>query len=178
MFGLYFIGSDIQEVVGSAIALQVLFGLPLWVGVSLTAVDSFFFLALDRFGVGKLESFFLVLVGAMAMSFGYVFFASNPDWSGIAYGTFVPTIAPGQDNINVAVAMVGAVVMPHNIFLHSALVQSRNVNPRLKNKVTEANFYFALESSLALILSFIINLFVVSVFAKTYHDFSGDEGLF
>lgn len=66
--------------------------------------------------------------------------------------------------------MVGAVVMPHNIFLHSALVQSRNVNPRLVNKVKEANFYFALESALSLFLAFLINLFVVAVFARTYHN--------
>lgn len=84
------------------IALQVLFGLPLWVGVSLTAVDSFFFLALDTFGVGKLESFFLVLVGAMAISFGYVFLATNPEWSEIAYGTFVPQLSAQQDTVNVA----------------------------------------------------------------------------
>lgn len=162
------IGSDIQEVGGSAVALNVLFGIPLIYGVLITGFDSFIFLLLERLGVRKLESFFIALVALMAMSFGYVFFVSEVNYGAMATGIFVPTLSSDSKTISVAVGMLGAVVMPHNIYLHSALVTSRDVNRKSTGRVMEANFYFGVESTLALFLSFIINLFVVCVFAARF----------
>jgi NRAMP (natural resistance-associated macrophage protein)-like metal ion transporter len=99
------IGSDIQEVGGSAIALNVLFNIPLVWGVLITGADAFFFLLLERLGVSKLESFFIALVGLMAMSFGYVFFVSKIDYGEVATGVFVPTFKSDSQTISVAVGV-------------------------------------------------------------------------
>lgn len=86
------IGSDIQEVLGSATALYLLFGIPVWIGVIITILDSFLFLFIHYFGVRKLESFFAFLVAVMALSFIINMFAAKPDYSQVAFGMFVPTI--------------------------------------------------------------------------------------
>jgi NRAMP (natural resistance-associated macrophage protein)-like metal ion transporter len=162
------IGSDIQEVVGSAIAFHVLFGWPLWLGVIVTFLDTFTFLLLERYGIGKLEALFAVLVGTMSVSFGYVFFAGNPEWQKIGFGVFVPTVS--KSTLSVAVGMVGAVIMPHNLYLHSALVLSRSVDRENKKAVQQAMAYNAIESAMALFISFTINLCVVCVFAASFYS--------
>lgn len=91
MTELAIIGSDIQEVVGSSIALNILFGIPIWVGAIITIIDSLLFLFIHYFGIRKLEGFFVFLIGTMAICFGINMFASKPDYGQIAKGTFVPT---------------------------------------------------------------------------------------
>jgi NRAMP (natural resistance-associated macrophage protein)-like metal ion transporter len=103
----------------------------------------------------------------MAVCFFINFFAVKPDLGSLLFGTFVPTIPDGS--IMQAIGLVGSVIMPHNFYLHSALVLSRKINTKSKNLVHEANVYNAIESSISLFISFLINFSVVGTFAY-YND--------
>lgn len=163
------IGADIQEVIGSAIAIQILSRgvLPLWAGVIITASDCFVFLFLENYGVRKLEAVFAVLIGTMALSFAWMFGDAKPSGKELLIGVLVPKLS--SKTIRQAVGVVGCVIMPHNVFLHSALVQSRKIDPSKKVQVQEALNYYSIESTLALLVSFIINLFLTTVFAKGFY---------
>ena len=177
-----------QEVIGTAIALYLLSNkaIPLWGGVLLTVADTFTFLGLDKYGLRKLEAFFFLLITVMAVSFGYEYVVAAPDqvWFGfvlilflILYNYICPQAAVvegllipecpgcGQQELLQAVGVIGAIIMPHNLYLHSALVKSRDIDRTKKADVKEANMYFFIESAVALFVSLIINVFVVSVFA-------------
>lgn len=169
MAELALIGADIQEVIGSAIAIQILSHgvLPLWVGVIITASDCFIFLFLENYGVRKLEAVFAVLIATMALSFAWMFGETKPNVKELVIGILVPKLS--SKTIRQAVGVVGCVIMPHNVFLHSALVQSRKIDPHKKGRVQEALNYYSIESSVALIISFMINLFVTTVFAKGFY---------
>ncbi|KAI5069664.1 hypothetical protein GOP47_0015965 [Adiantum capillus-veneris] len=162
------IGADIQEVIGSAIALRILsLGyIPLWAGVLITGIDGFIFLFLENYGIRKLEALFGVLISIMAVSFAWMFAQAKPSAGELFTGLLIPRIPSGTTSQ--AVAVVGALIMPHNIFLHSALVQSRAIDITSSSHVKEALRYFSIESAFAIFISFIINVFVVSVFAKAF----------
>ncbi|KAG9491618.1 hypothetical protein GDO78_000240 [Eleutherodactylus coqui] len=171
MVELAIIGSDMQEVIGSAIAINLLSVgiIPLWGGVLITIADTFFFLFLDKYGLRKLEAFFGFLIAIMAVTFGYEYVRVRPDQGKLLKGMFFPYCEGcGPAQLEQAVGIVGAVIMPHNMYLHSALVKSRDVNRSNKKEVREANKYFFIESSIALFLSFLINVFVVAVFAEAF----------
>ncbi|KAK7915649.1 hypothetical protein WMY93_011410 [Mugilogobius chulae] len=173
MVELAIIGSDMQEVIGCAIALNLLSvgRIPLWGGVLITITDTFVFLFLDKYGLRKLEAFFGFLITVMAISFGYEYVLVKPDQGELLKGMFVPYCSGcGPVQLEQAVGIVGAVIMPHNIYLHSALVKSRDVDRRNKKEVKEANKYFFIESTIALFVSFLINVFVVAVFAQAFYD--------
>uniref|UniRef100_A0A668UUA9 Solute carrier family 11 member 2 n=1 Tax=Oreochromis aureus TaxID=47969 RepID=A0A668UUA9_OREAU len=157
MVELAIIGSDMQEVIGCAIALNLLSvgRIPLWGGVLITITDTFVFLFLDKYGMTK-EGWF---------------------YQGeLLKGMFVPYCAGcGPVQLEQAVGIVGAVIMPHNIYLHSALVKSREVDRKNKKEVKEANKYFFIESTIALFVSFLINVFVVAVFAQAFYNKSNIE---
>ncbi|XP_017271282.1 natural resistance-associated macrophage protein 2 isoform X2 [Kryptolebias marmoratus] len=173
MVELAIIGSDMQEVIGCAIAFNLLSmgRIPLWAGVLITITDTFVFLFLDKYGLRKLEAFFGFLITVMALSFGYEYVLVKPDQGEVLKGMFVPYCADcGPMQLEQAVGIVGAVIMPHNIYLHSALVKSRDVDRRKKDDVKEANKYFFIESTIALFISFLINVFVVAVFAQAFYN--------
>ncbi|KAK3231271.1 hypothetical protein Dsin_003152 [Dipteronia sinensis] len=163
------IGADIQEVIGSAIAIQILSNgvLPLWAGVVITASDCFIFLFLENYGIRKLEAVFAVLISTMAISFAWMFGDTQPSGKELLLGILVPRLS--SKTIRQAVGVVGCVIMPHNVFLHSALVQSRNIDPSKKGRVQEALNYYSIESSVALLISFMINLFVTTIFARGFY---------
>ncbi|XP_022149532.1 metal transporter Nramp3-like [Momordica charantia] len=169
MAELALIGADIQEVIGSAIAIKILSNgaLPLWAGVIITALDCFIFLFLENYGVRKLEAVFAVLIATMALSFAWMFGETKPNGKELLLGILIPKLS--SKTIKQAVAVVGCIIMPHNVFLHSALVQSRDVDPTKRGRVREALRYYSIESTLALLVSFIINLFVTTVFAKAFY---------
>uniref|UniRef100_A0A8C2G619 Solute carrier family 11 member 2 n=1 Tax=Cyprinus carpio TaxID=7962 RepID=A0A8C2G619_CYPCA len=172
MVELAIIGSDMQEVIGSAIALNLLSvgRIPLWAGVLITIIDTFVFLFLDKYGLRKLEAFFGFLITIMALSFGYEYVRVAPNQGEVLKGMFVPYCSGcGPTQLEQAVGVVGAVIMPHNIYLHSALVKSRDINRENKKEVKEANKYYFIESSIALFVSFLINVFVVAVFAEAFY---------
>ncbi|KAK5603319.1 hypothetical protein CRENBAI_010198 [Crenichthys baileyi] len=173
MVELAIIGSDMQEVIGCAIAFNLLSAgrIPLWAGVLITITDTFVFLFLDKYGLRKLEAFFGFLITVMALSFGYEYVLVKPDQGELLKGMFLPYCANcGPVQLEQAVGIVGAVIMPHNIYLHSALVKSREVDRKNKKEVKEANKYFFIESSVALFVSFLINVFVVAVFAQAFYN--------
>lgn len=159
------IGSDIQEVIGTAIAFKILFGFPIWLGAIITILDTFTFLFIHACGVRKLEAFFAVLVGTMAICFWANMFIVRPGMGNIM-GGFLPLVP--HDSTEQLIGLIGAVIMPHNLFLHSALVQSRNVDFKDHKKVREANKYFSIEAGISLLVSFFINMSVISTFAY-YH---------
>ncbi|KAJ6656169.1 hypothetical protein lerEdw1_004086 [Lerista edwardsae] len=168
MVELAIIGSDMQEVIGSAIAINLLSvgRIPLWGGVLITIADTFMFLFLDKYGLRKLEAFFGLLITIMAVTFGYEYIVVKPDQGQLLKGMFTPYCEGcGTPQLEQAVGIVGAVIMPHNMYLHSALVKVNRAN---KKEVSEANKYFFIESCVALFVSFIINVFVVSVFAEAF----------
>jgi len=119
-------------------------------------------------GVRKLEAFFALLIGIMCFCFFATFFTSIPDTAPLLEGLFVPYVS--NDATVQAVSILGAVVMPHNIYLHSALVLSRDIDRSRPHKIDEANKYFALEAALALFVSLLINWAVVSVFAHGFYS--------
>ncbi|KAF8355454.1 smf-1 [Pristionchus pacificus] len=180
--------SDMQEVIGTAIALHLLTAtwLPLWVGVLVTLADTLTFLSIERqviildrralCGYRKLELFFGLLITTMAVSFGVEYFIVEPNYLEVAKGVLIPWCKDcGREQLLLAVSVVGAVIMPHNLYLHSALVKTRRIDRRKQGTIEQANKYYVIESAVALTVSFIINLFVVSVFAhglygKTNHD--------
>ncbi|XP_058487790.1 natural resistance-associated macrophage protein 2-like [Solea solea] len=173
MVELAIIGSDMQEVIGCAIALNLLSvgRIPLWAGVLITITDTFVFLFLDKYGLRKLEAFFGFLITVMAISFGYEYVLVKPDQGELLKGMFVPYCAGcGPLQLEQAVGIVGAVIMPHNIYLHSALVKSRDIDRKNKKDVKEANKYYFIESTVALFISFLINVFVVAVFAQAFYN--------
>jgi Mn2+/Fe2+ NRAMP family transporter len=115
------IASDIQEVIGSAIAINILSAgyIDIWVGVLITAADTFTFLFLENYGIRKLEVFFGFLILVMSATFGYEYYISKPDQVQVLIGCVYPRINSSQ--MPVATAMIGAIVMPHNLYLHSSL---------------------------------------------------------
>ncbi|XP_043980606.1 natural resistance-associated macrophage protein 2-like [Gambusia affinis] len=178
MVELAIIGSDMQEVIGCAIAFNLLSSqrIPLWTGVLITIIDTFFFLFLDKYGLRRLEAFFGFLITIMAITFGYEYVTVAPDQGQLLKGMFVPYCEGcGAVQLTQAVGVVGAVIMPHNIYLHSALVKSREVDRSKKKEVKEANKYFFIESAIALFVSFLINVFVVAVFAEEFYQRSNIE---
>ncbi|KAL8231261.1 hypothetical protein R6Q57_001039 [Mikania cordata] len=168
MAELALIGADIQEVIGSAIALKILTKgfLPLWAGVLITTIDCFIFLLLENYNVRKLEALFAFLIAVMAVSFAWMFAETKPNAKELLVGIMVPKLS--SKTLQQAVGVVGCLVTPHNVFLHSALVQSREVDFRETGRVHEAIRYYSIESTVALAITFVINLFVTTVFAKAF----------
>ncbi|KAK9740299.1 hypothetical protein RND81_03G025000 [Saponaria officinalis] len=163
------IAADIQEVVGTAIAIQILTHgvFPLWLSVVITACDCFVFLFLESYGVRKMEAAFAIMVATMAISFAYMFADAKPSGQELLIGIIIPKLS--SKTIQQAVGIFGCVITPHNIYLHSALVQSRKVDINKIDQVQEAIKYYSIESSVALLVSFLINLFVTTVFAKGFY---------
>lgn len=161
---LAILGSDTQEVIGCSIGLNLLLGLPMPLGVLLTAGAAFCFLFLERLGVRTLEFFFGVLILILALSMGGLFTAIAPDQDAMLQGLFVPNL-PDKSAVQQVVGMIGCIVMPHNLFLHSALVQSRVIRA---GEEAEAIFLFTVESTVAICTSLCINISVLAVFAKGF----------
>jgi manganese transport protein len=118
--------TDLAEFLGAAVALNLLFGLPLWIAGLLTAVITFFILGLERYGFRALEAVITGFLAIIAISYLIELFLGKPEWGAIAYNTFVPHFT-NKDSVLLATAILGATVMPHAIFLHSALTQGRVV---------------------------------------------------
>ncbi|CAK0786787.1 hypothetical protein CVIRNUC_010001 [Coccomyxa viridis] len=169
MMEIAIIGSDIQEVVGSAIAISLLsYGtVPLWAGVIVTAVASFVLLLLERLGVRYLEALFAVLIGLMAVAFGVMYVLAGVPTAEVLEGLIVPRLP--RPALQMAVAIVGAGIMPANFYLHSALVHSRKIDTSKDARKKEAIGYYRIESAIALFCALLINIFVVSVFARGFY---------
>ncbi|XP_048730106.1 metal transporter nramp1 homolog isoform X2 [Ostrea edulis] len=173
MMEIAIIGSDIQEVIGSGIAINLLSNnlIPIWAGVLITGADTFTFLFLEQFGLRKLEAFFCSLITIMAVAFLYIYIHIKPDQGDILIGLWFPWCQDcNKDAIQQLVGIVGAVIMPHNIYLHSSLVLSRIIDRTDRTEIKESIKYNSIESAIALFVSLLVNLFVVAVFAAAFSD--------
>ena len=158
--------TDLAEVLGSAIALQLLFGFPLVYGVLLTALDTLLLLAMSRFGIRKLEAVVMALVGTIGVAFVIEIFLAQPDWGGIVNG-FVPRL-PDATALYISVGILGATVMPHNLYLHSSLVQTRKVG-RSQAEIKDAIRWNTIDSVVALNLAFFVNAAILVMAAAVFY---------
>ena len=164
------IACDLAEVIGSAIALQLLFHLPLTLGVLLTGADVLLVLLLERRGFRSLEALVIVLIGTIAVLFGVEVFLSHPEWLPIFKNLFVPSPSIVRDPamLFIAISILGATVMPHNLYLHSSIVQMRDY-PRTKEGKREAIRFANLDSAFALTLALFVNAAILIVAAAVFH---------
>ena len=161
------IACDLAEVIGSAVALNLLFGIPLVWGVLITSFDVMLLLAAMHFGFRKIEAIILTLVTTVAVCFAIQVFLADPDWGGVLLGTFVPTI-PNAEAFYIALGILGATVMPHNLYLHTALVQTRDVGADEKSK-RQAIRYNTTDTVIALGAAFFVNAAILVVAAAVFH---------
>ncbi|XP_058100740.1 metal transporter Nramp1-like isoform X1 [Magnolia sinica] len=155
------VACDIPEVIGTAFALNMLFHIPVWSGVLLTGLSTLMLLALQQYGVRKLEFLIAFLVFTIAACFFVELGYAKPASSEVLKGLFIPQLK-GNGATGLAISLLGAMVMPHNLFLHSALVLSRKI-PRSIHGIKEACRYYTIESAFALTVAFLINISVISV---------------
>lgn len=165
MTELAIIGADIQEVVGTGIALRVLFGWPLWVGSVATGADTFTFLMIHYLGKRFLEAFIFILIMVLmicyCMNFLFMPSSSGPFFHGFLFECHDYAVLQ-------LVGTVGAVIMPHNLYLHSGICKERACNRSDHEHVRQANKYSAVDSAVALAISFLINTALVSTFASGF----------
>ncbi|KAL6495815.1 Metal transporter nramp1 [Orobanche gracilis] len=155
------VACDIPEVIGTAFALNMLFKIPLWCGVLITGLSTLVLLLLQQYGVRKLEILIAFLVFIIAGCFFVELRYAKPNASEVLNGLFVPQLKESGAT-GLAISLLGAMVMPHNLFLHSALVLSRKI-PRSVNGIKEACRFYLVESGFALLVAFLINVSVISV---------------
>lgn len=157
---------DLAEVLGSAIALQLLFGLPLLYGVLLTALDTLLLLLLSHIGIRKLESVVVALVGTIGVAFLIEIFLGQPDWGGIVRG-FVPSL-PDASALYISIGILGATVMPHNLYLHSSLVQTRKIGTRPAD-IRDTIRWNNIDTAISLNLAFFVNAAILVVAAAVFY---------
>ena len=166
------IACDLAEVIGSAVALQLLFKLPLLWGVLITGLDVIALLGLMHFGFRKIEAVIIALVGTIGVCFALQVFVSKPDWSAVALGTFVPSM-PNAEAFYIAIGILGATVMPHNLYLHSAIVQTRRSENTPEGKKQAIRFN-TIDTIIALGAAFFVNAAILVVAGAVFHA----QGLF
>jgi manganese transport protein len=161
--------TDLAEIIGTAIGLSLLFGIPLKIGVLITAVDVFVILALQAIGFRWVEVFVVALLGIIAACFAVQIAMADPDWGAVIRG-FAPSvdIVANRDMLYLALGILGATVMPHNLYLHSGLVQTRGYGETDDDK-REAIKLATIDSTLALCLALTINASILILAAATFH---------
>jgi len=171
-FVLYFLAEiaiaacDLAEVLGMAIGLQLLFDIPLLWGVSITMLDTFLLLFLLNKGIKKMEAFIIVLVSIIGISFMVEMFLAQPEVTDIAKG-LIPSL-PNSTALYIAIGIIGATVMPHNLYLHSSLVQTRKFDRTAKG-IKQAIRYNFFDSLIALNLAFFVNAAILILAAATFY---------
>lgn len=167
---LAIIACDLAEVIGTAIALQLLFGIPLVWGVCLTALDVLLILMLQQRGFRRLEAFIVALLIIIAGCFLVELVLSQPELAGIAAGLVpTPEIVTNPAMLYIAIGILGATVMPHNLYLHSSIVQTRRIERTERGK-REAVFFATIDSTVALSLALFINASILILAAATFHS--------
>jgi manganese transport protein len=161
---------DLAEVIGSAIALNLLFHIPLLVGVCLTALDVLLILFLQQKGFRFLEALVISLIAIIGVCFGLEILFSHPSLVGLAHNFFIPSLEiihdPGM--LYIAIGILGATVMPHNLYLHSAIVQTRNFERTPVGK-RQAIRFGTIDSTVALMIALFVNAAILIVAAATFY---------
>jgi manganese transport protein len=161
---------DLAEVIGSAIALQLLFGIPLLAGVLITGADVLLILLLQNRGFRYLEALVITLIGTISVLFSIEVLRSHPDWLPIARNLVVPSasIVTHHDMLYIAIGILGATVMPHNLYLHSSIVQTRDY-PRTSAGKRDAIYLSNIDSASALMLALFVNAAILVLAAAVFH---------
>jgi manganese transport protein len=161
--------TDLAEVIGTAIGLNLLFRIPLEIGVIITAADVFLILALQAFGFRWIEAFVVAMLGVIAACFAVQIALADPDWGAVLRG-FAPTseIIANRQMLYLALGILGATVMPHNLYLHSGLVQTRGYGEGTDER-REAIKLATIDSSIALCFALTINASILILAAATFH---------
>lgn len=163
------IATDLAEVIGTAIALKLLFNTPIIVGVCITALDVFIITYLQKLGFRYIESFVMVILLIIGICFWFEILYSQPSFKSILYGFMIPTeILTNKDMLYISIGMMGAVIMPHNLYLHSSLVQTRKYRKNTSSK-KDAIKYTTIDSTLALTMVFFINCAILIMAAAVFH---------
>ena len=157
---------DLAEVLGMAIGINLLFDIPLIEGVLITVLDTFLLLFLINKGIRKMEAFIIVLVAIIGFSFVFEMIFAEPELDKVVYG-LVPSI-PSEAALYIAIGIIGATVMPHNLYLHSSLVQTRNFE-RSSAGIKQALKYNFIDSTIALNLAFLVNAAILILAAATFY---------
>lgn len=157
---------DLAEILGMAIGLNLLFGLDIIWGVSISFLDTFLLLYLQKLGMRKMELFIIGLISLIGMCFLVEMFLAKPDFTEVAKG-FIPSI-PNSAALYISIGIIGATVMPHNLYLHSALVQTRKIQ-RDDASIRKALKYNFLDSTIALNLAFLVNAAILILAASAFH---------
>jgi manganese transport protein len=167
--------TDLAELIGTAIALELLFGIPLLYGVFLTAFDAFLILWLQNKGVRWLEALIFGFIVLIVGCFGIQIVLSDPDWAAVLNG-YIPavSIVTNETQLYIAMGILGATVMPHNLYLHTAVVQSRSWTLDEAGK-REAIKFATIDSTLALTLALLINSAILITAAATFHASGNTE---
>lgn len=170
------IATDIAEVVGTAIGLNLLFGIPLEIGVIITALDVFVILLLQRLGFRWVEAFIISLLGVIFVCFMVQIALASPDWAEVIKG-FAPTTNILRDPamLYLALGIIGATVMPHNLYLHSGIVQTRAYGDSLAEKKSALRFA-TFDSTFALCFALLVNASILILAAATFNK-SGNTGI-
>ncbi len=163
---------DLAEVLGMAIGIQLLTGLPLIWGVSITVLDTFLLLYLQKLGMRKMEAFIIALVGVIAIAFFIEIFLAKPVLANVAKG-FIPSFPDGEA-LYIAIGIIGATVMPHNLYLHSALVQSRKID-RTDFGIKQAIKFNRVDTTIALNLAFLVNAAILIVAGSVFFTSGNTE---
>jgi manganese transport protein len=163
------VACDLAELLGSALALNLLFGIPMAIGVCVTTLDVLVLLLLQNKGFRYTEAIVVTLVATIAVCFGLQVLLSRPDWLGVA-GGLVPTpqVLANNEMLYIAMGILGATVMPHNLYLHSSIVQTRAWHFSVEDK-KQAIKYATIDSSVALSLAFFVNAAIMVVAAAVFH---------
>jgi manganese transport protein len=161
---------DLAEVIGSAIALNLLFHIPLFYGVLITGLDVLLILLMQRWGFRYVEALVIALIGTIIAMFGAQMVFCRPEYWPALRNLIIPSpsIVTNPDMLYIAIGMLGATVMPHNLYLHSSIVQSRNYKRTPKGK-REAIFMANVDSALALTVALFVNAAIVIVAAAVFH---------
>ncbi|NCW12418.1 MAG: iron/manganese transporter [Chitinophagia bacterium] len=165
--------TDLAEVLGMAIGIKLLTGLPLMYGTCITVLDTFLFLFLQKFGIRKMEAFIIMLVAIIGFSFFIQLFIAQPDLSKAIVGFIPSKLSP--EALYIAVGIIGATVMPHNLYLHSALVQTRKIDRNVKG-IRKSILYNFIDSVVALNAAFFVNASILILAATTFY-YTGHQGV-
>ncbi len=161
--------TDLAEVIGTAIALNLLFGMPMEIGVLVTALDVIVILWLQNMGFRWVEAFIITLLGVIALCFGIQIALADPNWGEVIRG-FAPTteIVRNPQMLYLALGIIGATVMPHNLYLHSGIVQTRAYGSTIPEK-RDALKWATLDSTIALMFALIVNASILVLAAASFH---------
>ena len=163
------IACDLAEVIGSAIAINLLFGIPLVVGVLITSVDVLAILFLQSKGFRYIEALVATLVGVICLCFGYELLLSQPPVAAVLAGLLpAPQIVTNPHALYLAIGILGATVMPHNLYLHSSIVQTRNFERNDQGKAMAIRFG-SIDSAVSLMFAFFINAAILVLSATVFH---------